>query len=158
MVVAVSNEPEATVRPWLERNGVNYANVLSKSAGSAYGVRGIPNALLISPDGVIQWRGHPGALDSGTIQAVLSGERVTAASPSVGVGTLFWVMLVFVLGLLFIAAVGWFWWSTRERLPRHIQPVYTPPQFGPPPGAPPPQAPQGQAPPRPYLGQPPDQR
>lgn len=156
IVVAVSKENASTVEPWLQSNGVRYGNALSQSAGRAYGVRGIPNAFLISPEGVIQWRGHPGALGDGKILAVLGGERVPAAAPAAGVGTLFWVMLVFALGLFFACAVVWFWWSTRERIPRHPQQFYMPPQNGPPHGAPPPGPPQGQPPPQPpYLGQPP---
>jgi hypothetical protein len=157
VIVAVSNETEATVGPWLERNGARYGSALSQSAGRAYGVRGIPNAFLISPEGIIQWRGHPALLSDDVIQSVLSGERVAATAPSSGFGgSALWLLFLAMLGVFFVGAVGWFWYSTRDRIPRHMPPTYMPPLYAPPPGAAPPtQAPHGQAPPPPYLGQPP---
>jgi hypothetical protein len=138
VVVAVSNENAATVEPWLQRNGVRYGNALSQSAGRSDGVRGIPHAFLISPDGVIQWRGHPQALGEQDIEAVLSGAPMAAAAPGgsqvAGLSRSQLMILIFIVLLVFfVGAVGWYWHSSREQIPPHLKPGYIPPpQYGPP--------------------------
>ncbi len=44
--------------------------MLSNARGPDWGVRGIPHAFIISPDGKLLWRGHPGAMDQPLEQAL----------------------------------------------------------------------------------------
>ncbi len=61
--------------PWVEKKGASYAYAYDKGGKLArhFGVKGIPDAVLIDPTGKVAWRGHPGALDDETIQAHLAG-------------------------------------------------------------------------------------
>lgn len=175
----MSNEDPAKVAPWINSKGVSYATATSGNGMSRYGVRGIPHAFLITAAGKIAWRGHPGQLNDNLISKALGGVAVadgfgTSSSSGSGAGG-WWVWMIVVLGLFFVAAVGWFWWSTRDKIPAHLRPGYiapsyppqgyaqqqppqgpghAPPGYGPPPGyAPPPQPgygpPPGYAPPPP---------
>ncbi|MCC7508983.1 MAG: redoxin domain-containing protein [Planctomycetes bacterium] len=133
-IVAVSNETPSVIEPWLNRKGVTYGTAQSSSASRSYGVRGIPNAFLISADGTILWRGHPGSLTDAMIEQHLGGTAVpgvSGSSSSDSTGGGWWIWMILVFGIFFVVAVGWFWHSTREKIPDHLRPGY----MGPPPGA-----------------------
>lgn len=44
---------------------------------NAFGLRGFPSALLVDPDGVVVWKGHPGALNDAAIEPYLAGTLST---------------------------------------------------------------------------------
>jgi len=67
VVVGVSNEDAATVKPFVEQKGdtmdynvaVDDNNKTSKAYMGAYGVKGIPHAFVVDKTGAIVWHGHP---------------------------------------------------------------------------------------------------
>jgi thioredoxin-like negative regulator of GroEL len=74
-LAGLSDEDEATVRPFVEAQGegMAYAVGLAPEAVSAVymaGVDGIPHAVLVSPEGVVAWTGHPMQIDSILAQAL----------------------------------------------------------------------------------------
>lgn len=79
VVIGVSDEPAATVRPFVEKmagnmdytvacddNRITYSGYMD-----AYGFNGIPTAFIVGRDGRVLWHGHPMAgLDTALEQAV----------------------------------------------------------------------------------------
>lgn len=75
VILAMSNEPLATVEPFVQQKGMVYP--IGIDAGSTamktYGVQGIPRAFLIDKDGKIAWTDHPARLTEAEIEKVLVG-------------------------------------------------------------------------------------
>lgn len=67
VVVAISDEALAKVQPFAEQNQMTYPIAIARNAMRDWGVRGIPHAFLIAPDGKVAWSGHPGTLTEATI-------------------------------------------------------------------------------------------
>ena len=79
MVVGVTSDDAAEVEPYLKKNDVKFP--IAIAGAEDYGVRGIPDALLIDKDGKILWRGHPARLDNKTIEQALVGARPAIVMP-----------------------------------------------------------------------------
>lgn len=58
MVVSLSQEPAETINEFNKKAGMNWTIGADSSAGSDYGVNGIPSAFIVV-DGKIVWNGHP---------------------------------------------------------------------------------------------------
>lgn len=60
-VVSLTNEDRATVEAFAAKSDVTYPLFLDVggSANQAYGITGIPDAVVIGKNGSIVWRGHP---------------------------------------------------------------------------------------------------
>lgn len=58
-IVGLSDEPKSTVEPFVSQMGMNYTVGYGSSSGKDYGVRGIPHAVVIGPDGLVKWAGNP---------------------------------------------------------------------------------------------------
>ncbi|MCS6919280.1 MAG: redoxin domain-containing protein [Fimbriimonadales bacterium] len=80
ITLSIDDEP-APVKPYLEKMGLwgqceNFWAGLggwNSPASRAFGIQGVPTAIVINPDGVIAWRGHPMTLN---LQSVIaSGQR-----------------------------------------------------------------------------------
>ena len=71
-LIGVSHDRAAAdVKPFLEQNGMTWPQVMQADArGVNWGVRGIPHAFIISPQGKLLWRGHPGSMDQALEQAI----------------------------------------------------------------------------------------
>ena len=69
-------EKQAVVEAFLKGNAMTYPiGFDGGGAQNAYGVRGIPHAFLIDPDGQVAWAGHPSQLGAADIEAVLVAAR-----------------------------------------------------------------------------------
>lgn len=79
MVVGVSNESKGVVEKFIADKGVKYPIAIDPPAGSAYGVRAIPDALLVGADGRVVWTGHPAGLKEAEIEQSL--QKVTFIPP-----------------------------------------------------------------------------
>lgn len=77
-MLALSSEEAAKVEPYLEQLGVTVAVAAGSSTSGRYGVKGIPDAVLIAPDGTIAWSGHPSSLSKAKVEEVLKGARKPA--------------------------------------------------------------------------------
>jgi thioredoxin-like negative regulator of GroEL len=75
----VTGEPKSLTDKWVESKGAAYAYAFDQDrALSAYfGVRGIPDAVLIDPGGTVVWRGHPASLTEAELRKHLSGALKT---------------------------------------------------------------------------------
>jgi thiol-disulfide isomerase/thioredoxin len=58
-IVGLTDEPRDKVEPFAKDMKMNYTVGYGSTSGEAYGVRGIPHAFVIGPDGKIAWDGHP---------------------------------------------------------------------------------------------------
>ncbi len=66
VIVALTNEDydRANIGPFMEKMKMTYIVGTGSTTDQAYGVRGIPHAVVIGRDGKLVWRGHPmGGLD-----------------------------------------------------------------------------------------------
>lgn len=77
-MLALSSEEAAKVEPYLEQLSVTVTVAAGSTTSGRYGVRGIPDAVLIAPDGTIAWSGHPGSLAKSKVEEVLKGARKPA--------------------------------------------------------------------------------
>ncbi len=79
MVLAVSNESQDLVAPYVKKFGIPFAVGSGSKTGSALGklvgARGIPHSYLINPVGRMVWHGHPSSLKSSHIEAALKGAK-----------------------------------------------------------------------------------
>ena len=80
VVIGLTNESADKVKPFAENMDMNYIVGTGSQSGRAYGVRGIPHAVVIAPDGTVAWEGHPmGGLDE-AVASLVAEQR--AAAPS----------------------------------------------------------------------------
>ena len=81
MVVGVASESETKpkMESFISEKGIKYPIALDGKAISAYGVSGIPDAVLVGADGKVIWTGHPSGLKETQIEASL--QNVTFIPP-----------------------------------------------------------------------------
>ena len=58
-IIGLTDEPLETVEGFAKDMKMNYSVGTGSTSAEAYGVRGIPHAFVIAPDGKIAWDGHP---------------------------------------------------------------------------------------------------
>jgi thiol-disulfide isomerase/thioredoxin len=58
-IIGLTDEPKEKVEGFAKDMKMNYSVGYGSSSGEDYGVRGIPHAFIINPDGKIVWDGHP---------------------------------------------------------------------------------------------------
>jgi thiol-disulfide isomerase/thioredoxin len=79
VLVSLSQEPADTINEFNKKAGMNWIIGAESSAGSAYGVTGIPAAFIVA-DGKIVWNGHPmDGLDAKVKELVAARGASTAA-------------------------------------------------------------------------------
>jgi len=78
VILGISDEPASTVKPFISQMNMQYLVMAEGGATQQdYGVRGIPHAVLVDPDGIVQFIGHPmNGLDA-AIEKVLSSNPPT---------------------------------------------------------------------------------
>lgn len=71
----MTEESAKLTEPWIQRHEAGYAYAYDKGGKLKrfFGVRGIPHAVLVDPNGVVVWRGHPASLTGSTIEEHLAG-------------------------------------------------------------------------------------
>ena len=74
-MLAISREDEDTVSKYLDKNGFTVRTASRSSSGDQYGVRGIPAAFLIAPDGTLAWSGHPSGISKSVIKELLKDAK-----------------------------------------------------------------------------------
>ncbi len=57
--ISLSDEKSSTVSSFMKRTKMDYIVGAGSKSGNAFGVRGIPHAFVIDPEGIIRWAGHP---------------------------------------------------------------------------------------------------
>lgn len=100
-IVAVSREKGDVIAQFIREESVVYPVARSSRASGLYGVSGIPDAFIISKEGRILWRGHPGYIDDAMLNAWLGGQPLPpGAAPSRGETSaisMFWKLGVAIL-------------------------------------------------------------
>jgi peroxiredoxin len=74
VIKSISDEDEETVRPFVEEKGFTYPIGIDtrRRTIEAAEVRGIPHGILVDPQGIVRWEGHPMALaQPGELDAIL---------------------------------------------------------------------------------------
>jgi len=76
-IVGISNEDQATVKPFVEERGEDMDYAVGIMTGAAYDaymreVNGIPTAFIVDTEGQIAWKGHPMAMDR-ALQEIVDG-------------------------------------------------------------------------------------
>lgn len=82
IVIAMTNEPYATVSRFLEKHPLN-STILIDAAGmnhARYGVTQIPYAVLLDPQGIVLWTGHPSDLKEEALTEFIRQNKVLPAS------------------------------------------------------------------------------
>lgn len=72
-VVGLSDEGLGDLRSFVRQNEMNYA-VATDTQGrmkSAVGVRAIPHVMVISPDGIVRFQGHPASLTADLLEQII---------------------------------------------------------------------------------------
>jgi thiol-disulfide isomerase/thioredoxin len=87
-IVGISNEDEATVKPFIEKMGDKmeyHVGITDKTSYRAYmeGIGGIPHAFLVDTSGTVVWHGHPATID-GPLSQVVAGTFDHAKSSAIG--------------------------------------------------------------------------
>jgi hypothetical protein len=81
VVVGVTNGSEDELRKFAADKGMKYPIAIDGSASSAYGVSGIPDSVLVGPDGKVVWAGHPSGLREGLIEDCLKSSTLMPGVP-----------------------------------------------------------------------------
>jgi cytochrome c biogenesis protein CcmG, thiol:disulfide interchange protein DsbE len=82
LVIAVTDEPLATVKQFLKKNPVDYLVGVDtkKHMFNELGIKGIPHAILVTPDSIVRWQGFPSTpedlLTDKLIQQVIDAAKV----------------------------------------------------------------------------------
>ena len=76
-IVGLSNEDEATVKPFVTDMGAKmdyHVGMADEASYSTYmeGIDGIPHAFLVDKSGIVVWQGHPMSID-GPLSEVIAG-------------------------------------------------------------------------------------
>ncbi len=75
VLISISRDDgERKPKDFAKENEMTWPQVHDKSQdkemGPAFGVRGIPHAVILSPDGEVLWKGHPGQMDGPLADAI----------------------------------------------------------------------------------------
>ena len=73
VVVGISDEPASKVKPAISRLNMRYTVAIDPSRRMRQMIknRGIPHAIVMSPDGVVRWQGHPATLEEKTLAQIV---------------------------------------------------------------------------------------
>lgn len=82
VIIGVSDEDPATIRRFMQKTRFNYAVASDqrRSIISAVSPRGIPHAIIMSPDGIVRWQGNPLSLEARTVEQIISASNIGAGS------------------------------------------------------------------------------
>ncbi|TVQ60048.1 MAG: TlpA family protein disulfide reductase [Phycisphaerales bacterium] len=77
VVVGLSNEDAGTVRNFMRQREMRYPVAIDRQARMqrAVEVRSIPQVMVVSPDGVVRWQGHPGRLTNDVMRQIVEASR-----------------------------------------------------------------------------------
>ena len=74
-VVALSDEETSLVEPYVDQLDLPFLVGAGSTSNKAYGVEGIPHSVLIDPQGILVWEGHPGELSKADLKKALKGAK-----------------------------------------------------------------------------------
>ncbi len=73
LIIGLSDETEAKVKPFLEKHPMRYASAIegSKSLQKALRIKAIPYAIFVDRNGKIVWRGQPDDITDELVESLL---------------------------------------------------------------------------------------
>lgn len=76
VILGISDENKRTVERFLRSNRHDYSQAIDQKGTlkSAFGVRGIPHAVILSSDQTVRWQGHPGYLTPEIIEQFIDAD------------------------------------------------------------------------------------
>ncbi|MCB0824711.1 MAG: TlpA family protein disulfide reductase [Armatimonadetes bacterium] len=83
VIVGLSDEPKDTITKFMEGTAMNYhvANDTQGRLKKIVGVKGIPHAMIITPDNIVRWQGFPGSaedkLTTAKIEQIISAWKAS---------------------------------------------------------------------------------
>jgi len=86
VIIGVTDEPNGTVQSFMRKHPFKYtvATDQKRRMASVVNMRGIPHAIVMSPNGIVRWQGHPAGLKEETLrQIVRAAGRVGKPQSSV---------------------------------------------------------------------------
>lgn len=83
LLIGVSRDGDYNkMQNWLKEKGYHWPQVGDKASSDQlarmFGIRGIPHAGIIGPDGTLIWRGHPASIDKPLDEAIQKYRQVLA--------------------------------------------------------------------------------
>ncbi len=83
VIIAITAEDKNKVKKFVQNNKMRFAVAIdnSRKTNSAYGVRSIPTAYLISAEGKVLWQGHTMNLSDETVRKALKNVKSGANLP-----------------------------------------------------------------------------
>ncbi|MCA9312588.1 MAG: redoxin domain-containing protein [Phycisphaerales bacterium] len=84
VVIGLSSEDADTVRNFLKRKKMDYTVAVDPQRRMTGMVqnRGIPHGLVVSPDGIVRWQGHPASLNAETLGQIVEASGAGGGSGS----------------------------------------------------------------------------
>lgn len=87
-IVGISNEDQATVKPFIEQMGAKmdyHVGIADVATYGSYmeGVDGIPHAFVVDASGTVVWAGHPGTMEA-TLGQVVAGTFDAKKASAIG--------------------------------------------------------------------------
>lgn len=59
VIIGLTDEHKAKIKQFMKSQPMNYVVGTGSNDSGQYGVRGIPHAFVVDPEGTVVWRGHP---------------------------------------------------------------------------------------------------
>ena len=59
VIIGLTDEHKSKIKQFTKSQPMNYVVGTGSKNSSQYGVRGIPHAFVVNPEGTVVWRGHP---------------------------------------------------------------------------------------------------
>ncbi len=93
VVVGLSNESVSTINQFMRKTRMDYhvASDQSQKMTRMTKHTGIPHAIVMSPDGIVRWQGHPASLTDAIMTQIISASNIVGGnSAASGAGTMRW--------------------------------------------------------------------
>jgi thiol-disulfide isomerase/thioredoxin len=89
-IIGVSDEEPNTIKGFMKKHKFKYAVASDQTRAIINAVKpqGIPHAIVMSPDGIVRWQGHPGGLDNTILEQII---RASDIKPAAGTSKFRWV-------------------------------------------------------------------
>jgi cytochrome c biogenesis protein CcmG/thiol:disulfide interchange protein DsbE len=96
VVIGISDEVDSVVRQFTKRKEMKYTVAADpgRRMMNAVSPRGIPHVIIMSPDGIVRWQGHPGNMSDALIQKIIDASGagpVKAGSDLADSDTIRWI-------------------------------------------------------------------
>jgi len=80
-IIGVSDEAAGTIKTFMKKHKFEYAVASDQSRSIINAVKpsGIPHAIIMCPEGIVRWQGHPGGLNDAILQQIVDASDIKPA-------------------------------------------------------------------------------